>query len=326
MKKEKSWVSKLIVAILAVAMIVLVGFSFFKGTPPYTISDGIVYILCLLIVLLISDSVETFSIGSIFTLKKKVQEKETEVSKLSSENKDLRNQITTLVSTTLNNQNKNSTVIGIGGNLDGLFRVEPATAEDTRKMAEEHAVAGAQQQTVVTATNERNYTPYVRRQILEGIEKAVLDRFIKDNDIGSSGLQKEVKFSEQFIGCDPVMERQMIFDAYIRRVLDEIFVDILINPAMNAYEYRLYYEISKIYHYAAAKKTVAKLVLLVPMLPRQYHEKLYGDAGLYRDPHRNVERLKERFAPAIKNQLLEVVEVQLSEDECWNIVQNAEKA
>ena len=322
MEKKRHWTSIAIIVILSLAMILTAVLSFFKGSTPYTISDGIVYIFGLVVVILISDSIETFSFGNLITLKKKVQEKETEVSKLSSENAELRNHITTIYSASIHNKNQNAMIIGSDDALRAIFKVEQATEEDSKnaKAAEQEMIEAQANQQPLAERPHTSISSSDRRRITERLGKAAIDKFISNNDINPLSILHEVKFSEQFIGCDPIMERLMVFDAYIKRPVDETFIELLVNPASPTFDYRLYYMISKIYHYATANKTVAKLLLIVPKLPEAFYSEYIGTSATHRNVEANIMRLKKYFSPAIKNNLLEVVEIALSEQECQSII------
>ena len=55
MKKERTWFAKLAIFFFVSFILLAVVLSFFKGTPPYTISDSMVFALGLIVILFISD-------------------------------------------------------------------------------------------------------------------------------------------------------------------------------------------------------------------------------------------------------------------------------
>ena len=69
-----------------------------------------------------------------------------------------------------------------------------------------------------------------------------------------------------------------------------------------------------IYHYRVAKKLQAKLVLLTPSISEEKSNELsFNMRGVTK------ERFCKYFAPAMKNNLLEFVEIQISDEEIENI-------
>ncbi|MDF3005320.1 MAG: hypothetical protein K0S22_1792 [Oscillospiraceae bacterium] len=312
MDKKKSILSRIIIAILCLAMLSIACFSFIYGNPPYTISDGMIYIFLVIVILLISESFETFSIGNLITLKREVKEKTNEVEKLETENRELRNQILSVISTSLNNKNNNTAFFGFDTSLAQMFRVESATKQESEsKEIIEEEILDSQE-----VINKRERPSHINRsKIMRETEALALTKFIEGIDIKSCSFQKEVKFSEQFIGIDPIMDRNIVFDAYVKRPLDEVFLQVRYNTLSIYMDFKLYYMISKIYHYSKANKTQAKMVLIIPKLPQTCHEELFGDSMINRNPEKIFERLFENYSPAIKSGLLEITEIVITEDE-----------
>ena len=312
MDKKKSILSRIIIVILCLVMLSIACSSFIYGNPPYTISDGMIYIFLVIVVLLISESFETFSIGNFITLKREVKAKTNEVTKLETENRELRNQILSVVSTSLNNKNNNTAVFGFDTSLAQMFRVEPATKQESEsKDIIEDEIVDSQE-----VINKREQQTHINRsKLMRETEALALTKFIEGIDIKSCSFQKEVKFSEQFIGIDPIMERNIVFDAYVKRPLDEVFLEVRYNSSNIHMDFRLYYMISKIYHYSKANKTQAKMILIIPKLPQTCHEELFGGSMMNRNPEKILERLYENYSPAIKSGLLEITEINITEDE-----------
>lgn len=290
-------------------MLSIACYSFINGVPPYTISDGMIYIFLIIVVLFISESFETFSIGNLIALKREVKEKNKEVTKLNTENRELRNQILSVVSTSLNNRNQNTAVFGLDASLAQMFRVESATEKESENIEEE--ILNSKE---VTNSRERQ-SHSDRSKLLRETEAYTLTKLIERLDVKSYTFQKDVKFSEQFIGIDPIMDRNIVFDAYIKRPLDEVFIEVRHNLLNIMMDFKLYYMISKIYHYSKANQTQAKMILAIPKLPQTYHEEYFGSSMMYRNPEKNLERLNEYFLPAIKSGLLEIIEIDITEDE-----------
>ena len=74
--------------------------------------------------------------------------------------------------------------------------------------------------------------------MLPKIEKLAIDRFCTQHKIPILSVVREVKFSNEFIGIDPIMDRNAIFDAYYKSLQEELFIEVKINFApvsMNMY-------------------------------------------------------------------------------------------
>lgn len=101
--------------------------------------------------------------------------------------------------------------------------------------------------------------------------------------------------------------------------IDELFIETTNNLASIQMDYRLYYMISKIYHYSKALNTSAKMLLITYKLPQNYQEKLFGSPQFSRHSEGTIKHMKTAFSPAIKNGLLEIIEINITEEECSSI-------
>lgn len=313
--KKRSLFSKIAIFVVFFIMTIFALFSFFGYDRGFAISNGIVYILGLMIFLLISDSIETFSIGNLITLNKKVKDKEKEVEKLSVENNELRTQIVSIAAASITNTNNsnNQMNVNFGEALRGVS-VESAIEGDreeayTNHEAEEPATPPK------NAENQNGFSGYERSFFVRMVEKRIIEKFALKNDIDTQLIQMGVKFSEQFTYGDPIMESKTVFSAYLKRPLDELFIETIHLSASVIMNFRLYYMISMVVHYAQINNKSAKLVLLIPNYPNEWAEKLFP----YRNPQRDLERLQNTFQPAIKNGFLEIKVMEFNETECQEI-------
>lgn len=313
-KKERSIFSKIAISIIFFIMLLFSITSFFAGSSRLTISNGIIYILGLMIFLIISDSIETFSIGNLITLKKEVENKKEEVKKLTSENSELRTQIVSIMSASITNQNRNQVFFGIGETWLKNARVEQTTSDDTND-DEQIEIETTEDDTSNSNHSSTHMTAYSRRRFLGKIEENIINKFIVKNEIEPSSVQQSVKISEHFTYSDPIMESKLIFDAYIKRPLDELFIEAIMGTPHINLIYRLYYMISAIIQYAQINNKAARLVLLVPIFPNEWMSKITPPRNQMRD----IERLENTFQPAIKNGFLEIKRIEFSEDECKEI-------
>ena len=111
--------------------------------------------------------------------------------------------------------------------------------------------------------------------MLPKIEKLAIDRFCTQHKIQILSVVREVK-----INFAPV--------------------------SMNMYN--LYYLLSKVYYYRKANQLHAKVVLILPNLPESYWKDRW-----YSSISKVISNLQETFAPAIKNNLLEIVPIEITQ-------------
>ena len=90
---------------------------------------------------------------------------------------------------------------------------------------------------------------------------------------------------------------------------EELFIEVKINFApVSMNMYNLYYLLSKVYYYRKANQLHAKVVLILPNLPESYWKDRW-----YSSISKVISNLQETFAPAIKNNLLEIVPIEITQ-------------
>lgn len=301
MEKKTNWFSRVLIIILIIFIAALVIGSFILGEPKFSLTNEIILLILLLIVLALSEVFDNFSIGNLITAKKEKHEKEVELKEAKTENKELRTQLISIVSNSITNRNMN--IFGLSkDDVVQIAGVEQAESTAVEEKKEEDLAA-----------DNKSFTDDTRkrRRMLPKIEKIALDRFCTDHKIPTLSVVREVKFSNEFIGIDPIMDRNAIFDAYYKSVQEELFIEIKINftPAsMNMYN--LYYLLSKVYYYRKANQLHAKVALIVPNLPESYWKDRW-----HPDASKMISNLQETFAPAIKNNLLEIVPIEITQND-----------
>lgn len=295
-------VSKRIAAFLVAIMIAMAIISFIKGTPQFAISDGVIYLFLLVIVILAWDSIESLSLGSIVTLNKAVKDKEKAVKELTSENRELRTQILSIV------QNKQMLNVEIN---NGKAPVEPNIQDDSPK--KETDLEFDKIDHIVEIDSRMTRTDRYRRSVQYLLEKKMLSKFAYKNNISLKDIQMDVKFSAQFLESEPIRIRNVIFDAYTKRSLDELFIEVKAQYPSGLGTDQLYYILSQINRYTSNNKTNAKLVIIIPKLTEEGMFKIFGRKN--KDAERDGKIFRERYMPAIKNGLLEIAEIEITDDE-----------
>ncbi len=317
MNKKKKWIY-IFIAALSIIMIGMAVTSFFCSKPPFLITTNIIIIFVIIAILLVFDSIESLSIGDVFTLKKKVKEKEVEISKLNEENAQLRNQFISVMTTTFNNKMSNQIYFG---DYDKGLEVKSAAEEEVEKEKENESAA-INDETIKSEQSTRN-TRFSRVKFLRGFEQFLIEKFACENDIDINHMRKDIKITGALAKADPLIDKEMVYDAYLRRPIDEIFIETaLITSYHMLMDYKIYFMISRVYHYSKANQVKAKLVLVVPKYSKEYIESkpqwLRSE-----NPSELIIRLKELYSPAIENGWLEIVEIDVSQKEMQALEKSA---
>ena len=303
-------IPKIIATMLAVIMLIVAVGAFVEGSPSFVVSNGIIYIFVLVIVLLVWDSIESLSLGSVVTLTKAVKDKEKRVKELSEENRELRNQIISVV------QNHQS------ANFNMSFNSGQATVEPTIKDDSEHQEIELDNTDTasVVETEWRERMPSSRR-FVPRIQRSAISKFAVKNGINPSDLQRDVKFSEKFIASDQLIVRNIMIDAYLKRKFDEIFIEATMELQGSCTYDRIYYLLSKINQYRQNNRCDAKLIIVVPIVDRTAFQGVNERHYAYHDVTKILPRFKEKFAPAIENNLLEIAEIEITAEDIAEIEQ-----
>lgn len=108
--------------------------------------------------------------------------------------------------------------------------------------------------------------------------------------------------------------KDVIYDAYVKRPMDELFIEISANMSSRIlFDFRLYFMISRVFYYSQANKVKAKMILVLPKFSDAYIQKNTELMRAY-DLNRAIPKIKEIYAPAIQNDLLEIVEIDIPDD------------
>ncbi len=304
--QKKNWFVRVLVILLILFIASIIVISYFFSINKFIITGQIICLICILVVLALAEIFDNFSIGNIITLNRQYKNKEKELERSEKENRELRLQLTNVFSNI--NANHNTNIFGSSSeSLSRLLSVEKAEPEEIEKKIEEevkeHTPEKHDENEVQTKMDFIS-----RRRVFQGIENLLLARYFEKNNIKQEQICTQIKFSEGFVDTDPIMERNVIFDAYYKEPWDEeVFVEMCMSNSLPMLD-RFYLLLSKVYHYRTVKKLQAKLVLIIPAIS----EKNVVDLSL-RGLGANKERLFKYFAPAIKNNLLKIEELEVSD-------------
>jgi hypothetical protein len=289
--KKTNWFVRVLILAFCLMLVAMIVYRYFCVDPTAEINAGIVTLLCLLLVLVLSESFDNFSIGKLVTITREIKKKEKEVEKLEKLNSQFLAQLITISNTHTQTQSHT--------NVYGDYHVVP-----TVQKASEEEVLDKQSSEPNGATV--NNEPARQRTNWRNTEKIGLQKYLQQRALHPSNVIVDAKLVNQFQGIDPISNMQPIFDGYIKEADHETFIELRSSLISPLFRERLYVMLSKINHYRIAKRVEAHLDLVLIRLPNQ-------DARPY---HQSTEdRYLEDFEPAVASGLLKVVAVEFTEEE-----------
>jgi len=314
-ERQPNWFVRTLIIALALVMTTMACFAFFRGEPPFSLSPSLLALLGLIIVVCVSESFDNLSLGKLVSLQRKVEKQASEKASLSEENAGLRSQLLTLVANVQQRQ-VNATFNAppeSWGKLIGVVQAkEPAEEESTEEESDVRGSSPGQ----ARAQIDRDADHVDRWRVAETLAlRSYFDRL----NIPTSERIRDAEFSTNFHGIDPIMDRRIVFDAYVRGEGKEHFVE-----AMKATSYslimvdRIYVMLNKIRLYKQAKNTEADLTLI-------FVEMEDDDRDL-RPFSRRASRFLEYFQPAIANNLLRVETIRVSAEEINSEISGGQQA
>lgn len=286
-----NWFVRLLIVAFCVFLSTLVVYRFFYIDPKAEISGGLLVLLAFILVLVLSELFDNFSVGKLVTMSRVIKDKEFQTTELKKENTELRGQLIS-ISTSISQRQTSTNIFGLPENMIDLLTVKKAPAEEIEnKKIEEEAPLIPEPQNVV----ERKFDRVMS-------EEFAISKFVLSQNLQAFNLIRDAKLSTQFSGIDPISNATPIFDAYINTTDSEIFVET--RPMHSASFFlrdRLYMMLTKIHHYKTIKKTNVYLALLLVDVPELTSSRMAGIS---------FERLKLEFEPAITAGLLRIHKIE----------------
>lgn len=290
-KREVNWFVRIALILLAGLIFTMVIFKFFYNEPISDISGGLIILIAFLLILVLSESFDNFSIGKVISLSREIKKKEKKISKVETEKKELLNQIISLTNNVSQRQS-NTNIYGLPNDFSRHFGVEKVSNDEKEEVENE--------------IKEAEITSK-RRLDTKKIEDFVLDKYIEDNNVDVSQIYREIKL-KAFDGIDPISDSSPIYDGYIKEIDREVFLEIrptrFISPMFTD---RLYKMLSKIHHYRQIKKTNAVLILVLVDIPKLEINKTTNRETTY------VNRIWNDFAPALNSGILKIRKIKIDE-------------
>ena len=285
---------RILVVLLCILIALMILYNFLLVEPKGEINAGLVMLIAILLVVVLSESFDNFSIGKLLAVTRDNRRKETAINRLSGENYELRNQIVK-IATTVNQSQSSTNVFGLSEEVIRRFIVRRASAEEIQERETEEAS---------TATEDRPLRP---RPDFRKIEEVALQKFLSSNELSEYSFITEAKLVTQFHGIDSISNVQPLFDAYLNTGEEEFFIEI--RPSYSQpfmWRDRVYVMLNKIKLYRAVKKVNAHLSLVLVNIPEEVTD---------RPTRNNRANIEEYFQPAIADGLLRLVDLELTEEE-----------
>lgn len=313
-----NWYTRICVVLFLLFLGGLVFWSFSFGSPPYQITASILLALSLMVVAILADSFNSISFGTIFQLKKEIAKAESEKKEAKDEARELRASLVTLAT----NVHQSQVTTNISGmDLATLRRVLGVVeaSQDEKEKAEDEAAESISQVTEERAVSRGIEDSWeFQRTFRNLLETELFRRFLDKYKIPALELRREVRFDAGIENIDPIMNRNIIYDGYVRTDQKEYFIEAsaLPGPASLLRADRLYVAIAKVLFYKQVKKVDAELVYLDVIFPE--------DAG-DRYSNRSHIRFLEWFQPAIAGGLLRMETFTLTRDEFSRLKEQSQR-
>jgi hypothetical protein len=289
--------------------------SFFWAEPKYQITAGIITLISLVVVLILSESFNNLSIGKILTLSNEVKKKDTEKETVKTENKELRQELFKIVSNIQQSQVNNTYNAPSDEWLKALGVVKSDAQDEDEDEDQEEIKRSVQHLAEREKNRERSRG---RMENIKKAEEVALSKYISQSSIPATELIQRVEFTNSFDGIDPIMNRRIVFDGYIKSPSNERFIEVIPNTRASSIIYydRLYVMLNKIHFYREAKGISADLVLILIDIEEVDDENKRPDRS---------ERVFDFFQPAIANKLLKVEHFKVSQKEISEFEDNGQQ-
>ncbi|MFZ5645965.1 MAG: hypothetical protein ACOY46_20615 [Bacillota bacterium] len=303
-ENSKSWFVRILIILYIIFLLTLVSTSFWKKHPPFEISTTIITLLLLVTLLILSEAFDNLSLGKMLSLSREVKHKKEEVASVKKENAELRENIIK-ISTMISQRQNNMTINGVTPELLQLLGVTKANNatldEDFDEELEEKQLKASK-----PAEDEQKESSIPKYLLMPYAEKESIKKYLDRFQIPESDVIWEAQFTPAFQGLDQIMERKIVFNAYLKTPLKETFIEVKFISSLSPMIFdRLYVLLSKILFYKQAKNIKAELVLLLVDIQTQNNKEFDF----------RFRRFIEAFQPAIANDLLRVETISFSEED-----------
>ena len=299
MEKPRKVYHRIISIFLMVIIISMVVINFiFKEN--LDITWEIIICFALLIILGLSEIFDSLSIPKVISLSKNVEKKEKENKELQEINLKLIQQITSIKNS--NNQN-----------LYNIISKE--SSNDIKDMEKDlkNNDLNLNEIDVEPKKNNKTYTWNMKLRYRSSLELTVLKKVLKDKE----NPQYSVVLTNNELSENRIMKDEVRFDACVYENGENIFYEVYVNRYLLDYNQKLFSILQMVDFYQKFTDVPAKLILVIPKMDDALQELLWEQNN-----KSIIERINKKFAPAIKNSLLEIMEVDVSKQEVDEMLKN----
>lgn len=291
-EKKPNWFVRIMIILLGLMLIGMILYNYVCIVPKGEINSGILTLLAILLILVLAESFDNFSIGKLISISREAKKKEKQVSKLEKEKTDLLNQLITISNTQTQSQ-QHTNVYG-DYHAGKIPVVEKATEEELEEKESEESNKSSD-----------DSGPRPTRLSIRELEALALDKYVKSKNIHKSNVISEAKLVTQFHGVDPISNVQPIYDGYYKTEDGkEIFIEFRVTRGSGMMlRDRIYVMLSKLNHYQNVKNAEVHLDLVWLKIPDEGSRPFAGD------------RIINEFQPAISSGLLRVSEITFTKKE-----------
>lgn len=244
-RNKGSVISIILVALLIVGIIFC---SFILSDNQFVITKSIITLLCLLVVLVLSNSFEHIHFGQWFELSNQVKEGNEKITQLKETSEALFTKILNM-----NFQNMQAGTIN-------YYLKETDPIKQQQEQEEEQRI------------NESDSSN--KRLDIKAFQTLILDKYfgtgLKDK------LQKNMSLVESSQNLDQISNREVSFNALLEDNNQLMFIDVMKGQTYGFYYDRIYVKLNKILCYKRATKKEAQFLLLIPK--EMNAEKEYRDS------------------------------------------------
>lgn len=289
-EKKANWFTRILIILMGLLIASMIFYNFYF-TEKGKIGYGLILLICLLILLILSEAFDNLSFGKILSLSNNIIEKKEEIKELKTERQNLLN----LIVTNLNYQ-KQSQSVGISGSelkdILNVVKADPEKIAEETKEREAELDKGAQDRTHKKRIDYRKLQNYAFKKFEE---KQNLSKYI---------LREQI----QLASTDPICSISPVFDGFIETETSDIFIEIRsFRSSTSSIVIResLYQRLMNVFYYQQIKGRNACLHLVLVKLPNE-NDRL--NLGM-------DDKLRREFAPAIDKGLLKIWVTEISEKE-----------
>jgi hypothetical protein len=291
---KPNWFVRALIIFIGLLLSAIIIYNFFvkeKGTITY----GLILLICLILVLILSEIFDNIKFLRILSLNKTVEEKSNEVKVLQNEKQNLFNLLVTNISS-----NKNTMSNGISGlelkEIIKILKADPTKIQEETKAKEDEINKGENK-------NSK------RRIDLRKLEDYSFKKFQESFNLKSYVMQQQI----EFVSTDSVSAINPIFDGYLKSEIQEMFFEVKLQHSIIYNREALYLRLNNLFNYR--KLTNSNVCLYVILVELEDSKKNVNMISV-------EDKIRREFKPAIDKELLKLHVIKLDTNQESEIYKN----